>query len=66
MKKVFIPIVSMLISFSAFACDPIGWRLVKQGQLSALETVCTYEKNGYTTNIVVKASFCPLNPCSRY
>ena len=46
----------------SFACNSFGWTLVKQGQLSIGETVCTYEKNGYQVSIVVKG-FCPFHPC---
>ena len=65
MKKI---IVGVLLAASvgvAYACEPWGWVLVRQGQLSATETVCTYEKNGYQTSIVVSNAVCPLSPCSK-
>jgi hypothetical protein len=66
MKKVSIGASFLLFSVSVFACDPFGWTLVKKGQLSAFETVCTYSKNGYTINRVVSNNFCPMDPCSKY
>jgi len=50
------------MSGHVLACDPFGWVLVKQGMLSVTERVCTYEKRGYQTSIVVNG-FCPFNPC---
>jgi hypothetical protein len=46
----------------SFACNSLGWTLVKQGMLSVGERVCTYQKNGYQTSIVVRG-FCPFHPC---
>ncbi len=61
--KIFATIAMLLALVSnAYACNPFGWVLVKQGSLGIGETVCTYEKNGYQVSIIVKG-FCPLNPC---
>jgi hypothetical protein len=62
MKKLVWIAIALTFSTSTYACSPFGWVLVKQGNLSIGETVCTYEKNGYQVNIVVKG-FCPLTPC---
>lgn len=62
MKKITWFLLALMLSANAYACNPIGWVLVKQGSLGIGETVCTYEKNGYQMTIVV-SGFCPFNPC---
>ena len=62
MKKLTLLLVCTVMSGHVLACDPFGWVLVKQGMLSVTERVCTYEKRGYQTSIVVNG-FCPFNPC---
>jgi hypothetical protein len=63
MKKIITTLVAALFTVGAWAqCQPIGWTLVNQKQLSVTERACTYEKSGYTVTIIV-GGFCPFNPC---
>ena len=64
MKKIVIATCIALIGVSAFACNPMDWRLVKQAPFgSGFDTACTYQSGNYTTTIIVKSSFCPMSPC---
>ena len=62
MKKIVVAVLVALLSTSALACDPIGWRLVYQKQISVSERVCIYEKSGARVQIIVDG-FCPFDPC---
>jgi hypothetical protein len=62
MKKALIASALALAHLSAFACEPIGWRLVGQKLISVTERLCTYEKNRVQLSIMVNG-LCPLSPC---
>ena len=62
MKKPFVAAALALAHLMAFACEPIGWRLVYQKQISVTERQCIYEKNGARVQIIVNG-FCPFSPC---
>lgn len=62
MKKLIFVLLTIAFSASVYACNPIGWVLVKEVSLSISERVCTYEKSGYQMSIMV-SGFCPMNPC---
>jgi hypothetical protein len=62
MKKLVWIALALTFSTSTYACNPIGWKLVKEASLGVGERACTYEKSGYQVTILV-SGFCPFNPC---
>jgi hypothetical protein len=63
MKKIYAFSISILMTTASFAqCQPIGWILVGQRQISITETQCIWEKNGARVSLIV-SGFCPMSPC---